>query len=136
MRPMSAGTTNTGGYVTQISTNRLMEIIENLTDEDRRAVVAFAEYLQSRNPMRPETERVWQEPVVPVRAPDETVVGAIKRLAAAYPMLDRKALLGDVSDMMSQYLVHGRSVTAVIDDLEALYQRRYREARGERPDHD
>jgi 2-polyprenyl-6-hydroxyphenyl methylase / 3-demethylubiquinone-9 3-methyltransferase len=49
----------------------------------------------------------------------ESVVKAIKRLMATYPMLARDKLLNDTSALMTQHVVHKRPAVEIIDELEA-----------------
>jgi 16S rRNA A1518/A1519 N6-dimethyltransferase RsmA/KsgA/DIM1 with predicted DNA glycosylase/AP lyase activity len=70
----------------------------------------------------------------PVTAPQpeprpavESVVVAIKRLTRTYPMLDRRKLMGPTSLLMSQHTLQGRAATAVIDELELVFERHYLE---------
>jgi hypothetical protein len=79
----------------------------------------FAEFLAARG----EAPRSAQ--VATLRPAHETVVHAVRRLNASYPMLERAKLLQPVGDLLSQHLVDGRAPAAVIDDLEALYANAY-----------
>lgn len=89
-------------------------------------MLAFADFLRARA----ETAQTQPppEPVMPQPAPrpdKETVMAAIKRLAAGYPMLDRALMLNEISGLMSEHLLHGRPAAEVIDALEALFDRHY-----------
>jgi hypothetical protein len=57
----------------------------------------------------------------------ETVVAAIRRLSASYPMLDRRRLLNTTSSLMAQHILQGRAAAEVIDQLEQAFLEHYRE---------
>jgi len=66
------------------------------------------------------------EPDPAPRPAGESLIAAIKRLRAGYPMLNTEALLNDVSALMAQHTLQGRPADEVIDDLEALFDTHYR----------
>jgi hypothetical protein len=103
---------------------RLRELFSTLVEADRQTLVAFAEFLASRAPAAP---KPILEPQIEPRPAKESVVGAIKRLSRSYPMLDKAKMLNDTSALMTQHLMQGRTAVEVIDDLEALFARHYRE---------
>ncbi|MFO1364101.1 MAG: hypothetical protein U1F45_16830 [Burkholderiales bacterium] len=98
---------------------RLLALWRRLDRERRATLVEFAEFLAARG----EAPRSAQ--VATLRPQHETVVHAVRRLNASFPMLGRVRLLQPVGDLLSQHLVDGRDATAVIDDLEALYAAAY-----------
>lgn len=98
---------------------RLLELWRRLDPGQRRMLAEFAEFLAARG----EAPRSAQ--VATLRPAHETVVHAVRRLNASYPMLERAKLLQPVGDLLSQHLVDGRAPAAVIDDLEALYANAY-----------
>lgn len=100
---------------------RLLTAVRDLPEDAQAQVLAFAEFLLSRLaiPSAP------TEPVAIPRPPGESVVKAIKRLAATYPMLDRGKMLNETSALMTQNVLGGREATLVIDDLEALFQAQF-----------
>ena len=70
--------------------------------------------------------------IAALRSPDEfsiigkeSVIAAIKRLSATYPMLDKGKVFNDTSSLMSQHIIQGREAVEVIDELEALFQQEY-----------
>jgi hypothetical protein len=98
---------------------RLLALWRGLDRERRAALLEFAEFLGARGGA-PRSARVTT-----LRPQRETVVHAVRRLNASYPVLDRAKLLRPVGDLLSQQLVDGRDAVAVIDDLEALYAAAY-----------
>jgi hypothetical protein len=103
----------------QPSEAQLLRAWRRLDRERRGALVAFAEFLAARG----DAPRSAQ--VATLRPAHETVLHAVRRLNASYPMLERAKLLQPVGDLLSQHLVDGRAPAAVIDDLETLYANAY-----------
>ncbi|MHB1752433.1 MAG: Crp/Fnr family transcriptional regulator [Acidiferrobacter sp.] len=99
---------------------RLLAVLRELSEDGQEQVLAFAEFLHLRQgrvePLVP------TEPVVIARPEGESVVRAIKRLAASYPMLDRGKMLNETSTLMAQCVIGGRPTEEVIDDLETLFR--------------
>jgi hypothetical protein len=98
---------------------RLLGLWRRLDPERRATLVEFAEFLATR------AEPPRSAQVATLRPAHETVVHAVRRLNASYPMLERATLLQPVGDLLSQHLVDGRAPVAVIDDLESLYANAY-----------
>jgi len=107
---------------------RLREIAERLPDAQAQALLEYAEFLLERYGAAPTTG----DPLDIPRAENETVVAAIKRLRASYPMLDAAKLLNETSALMSDHALRGRDAGAVIDELEQLFRRHYERLIGER----
>jgi hypothetical protein len=112
---------------------KLLKLYESLCVGDRGSLLAFAEFLASRQRSDDTTEGM-QEPATAVprqipRPAKESVVAAIKRLSSSYFMLDSRAMLDDTASLMSAHILHGRRADKVIDDLEELFQEHYRRYR-------
>jgi hypothetical protein len=106
----------------------LLELYRSLADEDRHGLVAFAEFLQQRRQQAgdgSEGETLAAEPMDIPRPESETVIAAIRRLSATYPMLNRDELLHETSELMSAHVMQGRSANAVIDELEVVFRRKF-----------
>lgn len=105
---------------------RLTKLFRALGADDRRTLLAFAEFLAERGQQPSARQRdVAQTPEVQPRPERETVIAAIRRLSAGYPMLDRGAMLHETSALMTAHVIQGRGAIEVIDDLEALFEREY-----------
>ena len=100
---------------------RLLVMLRDFPDEAKDQVLAFAEFLHSRLSI----PAAATEPVAIARPDEESVVKAIKRLAATYPMLDRGKMLNETSTLMTQNILGGRHTGDVIDDLEALFRMQF-----------
>lgn len=108
---------------------RLLTVVRDLPEEAQAQVLAFAEFLLSRVVLPPAPT----EPIAIPRPQEESVVKAIKRLAATYPMLDRGKMLNETSALMTQNVLGGREAALVIDDLEVLFRDQfeaYRKSQG------
>ena len=105
----------------------LLEHYRALPEAERVTLLAFAEFLAGR--VRP-GDGPLLEPLLIPRPEQESVVRAIKRLTATYPMLDHSRLLNETSDLMSRHVLHGEPAAKVIDRLEALFAGHYAQAKG------
>lgn len=111
---------------------RLLAVFRALAAPDRHALQAYAEFLAVRGvAVTAEADSVADAGAVSLqpesRPEGESVVMAIKRLTRTYPMLDRRKLMGPTSLLMSQHALQGRAATAVIDELELVFERHYLE---------
>ncbi len=96
-------------------------------------LLEFAEFLLARHgdAAREEGNAVGDvavpspPPVAIPRPAEETVVKAVKRLRATYPMLDARKLLNQTSELMTQHIVQGREAIEVIEELEILFRTHY-----------
>jgi hypothetical protein len=96
---------------------KLLDLFDQLTSEQQDKLIAFAEFLNAGAQDGP----VAAEPAAIPRPAAETVSMAIRRLTKTYPMLDRRRLMGEASQLLAQHALEGRPSAAVIDDLEALF---------------
>jgi hypothetical protein len=99
---------------------RLLAVYERLSEAARAQLLEFAEFLVTRH--GPRTVAVPQ--AIP-RPDKETVIAAVKRLSATYPMVERDKVLYETAALVSAHLLQGRPAEAVIDELERLFQRHY-----------
>jgi hypothetical protein len=114
---------------------RLLAVFRALDARDRHALQAYAEFLALRGDVEfvaagRMDDAVAISPQPEARPDGESVVMAIKRLTRTYPMLDRRKLMGPTSLLMSQHALQGRAATEVIDELEVVFERHYRETAG------
>lgn len=97
----------------------LLEIYRILDVPRRKQLLEFARALAA-----PATEPC-REP----RPAEESVVLALRRLTRSYPMPDRRRLMGPASALMAQHALQGRAAAEVIDELELLFEKHYRDHR-------
>lgn len=105
-------------------------IWERLGAGDRGRLLAFARSLRQAQAV---PDAGLPPPGGGERPSGETVVEAIRRLRACYPMLNRRRLLGEISVLLARYQLGERPAPRVIDDLERIFQRHYRELLQEMP---
>ncbi len=102
---------------------RLLRLFRAMSPERRVGLLDYADFLLARE--QPEAASTPSRPLDIPRPERESVVKAIKRLRATYPMLDRAKLLHETSALMTQHLVHGRPAAEIIDELEQLFRQHY-----------
>ena len=115
---------------------RLAEIVQRLPTAQAEALLEFAEFLLQRHggadaigmPL-PKAAEIPAPLDIP-RPAEETVVKAVKRLRATYPMLDARKLLNETSALMTQHVMQGREKTEVIEELEILFRLHYERLAG------
>lgn len=112
------------------SDDKLLELFRQLDSADQSTLLAFAEFLVFRSGSVRETGPVVSQdiagPEAIPRPPEESVVAAIKRLSKTYPMIDKKEILAETSDLVSQHVIQKREAVSVIDELEIVFERHYR----------
>jgi len=103
---------------------KLLNAYRQLTDTDKQTLEKFADFLanNSEAELQPLAEPVLQE-----AKSGETVVGALKRLSASYPMLDKSIMLNKTSALMAQHVLQGRAKEEVIPELEVVFVEQYKE---------
>lgn len=104
--------------------HKLLKLFNALPVSQQNSLMDFAEFL-SQSKETVQTPESIPEPQLIERPHGESVVAAIKRLTASYPMLDRDKLFNETSILMSQHVMQGREAVLVIDDLEALFKQHY-----------
>jgi len=106
---------------------KLIRLYEILTSSEREMLMSYAEFLVERSDGPSNDNHKIEEPVEIIRPPEETIVAAVKRLSASFPMLDKSQLLSDVSEKVTQHVIFGREITEVIDELEIFFQKNYQQ---------
>ena len=110
---------------------QLADLYAGLDESGQASLLAFAEFLASRNSAPPSAPKRLQanvpEPENIARPAEESIVAALKRLAKTYPMLDKTEMLGATSDMVATHVMQGTDAALVIDQLEAVFADRYRQ---------
>ena len=102
----------------------LIEIFETLDAERQASLFDFAEFLQSKGNL---VSKEIGEPVDIARPDKETVVGAIKRLKATYPMIESMKVFSSASELMTDHMVKGRDAVEVVDEMERIFEDFYAE---------
>lgn len=106
---------------------KLLAFYNQLGSSEQEMLLTFAEFLaQRKNPEDQASQEVPEPKKIP-RPESESVVAAIKRLSATYPMLDKPQLLNETSALMTKHVMQGMDTVDVVDELEALFDRFYQE---------
>ncbi len=106
---------------------KLLAILNDLDKDDCNSLLSYAEFLLEKAKKEGRFVEVSIEPVAIPRPSEERVVAAIKRLSATFPMLKKDSMLNETAALMTEHLIHGRDAVEVIDELEILFQNRYKE---------
>ncbi|SEH08355.1 Crp/Fnr family transcriptional regulator [Candidatus Venteria ishoeyi] len=101
---------------------RLLKYWDKLPQTERETLLAFAEFLHARADI-PDPKTLKQ--VLIARPEQESVIAAIKRLSASYPMLEKSKMLNETAALMSQHMIQGREAKEVIDELEIIFEQHY-----------
>ena len=119
---------------------RLAEIVQRLPATQAAALLEFAEFLLIRHGVAG-VEAMSRAAAAEIPAPldiprpdEESVVKAVKRLRATYPMLDARKLLNETSSLMTQHVMQGRDKIEVIEELEILFRTHYEKLTGNNKD--
>jgi hypothetical protein len=107
---------------------QLLRAFDTLDDATQEQLLDFAEFLAARHGTSPE-EQACAEPREIPRPAEETVIAAVRRLSQTYHMLDKAPMLHQTSSLVSAHIMQGRPATEVIDELEQLFESRYRDYR-------
>jgi len=118
---------------------RLAEIVNRLPAAQAAALLEFAEFLLIRHggtgaEAAPSAAAEIPAPLDIPRPAEESVVKAVKRLRATYPMLDARKLLNETSAIMTQHVMQGRDKVEVIEELEILFRSHYEKLTGNNKD--
>ncbi|OQX08014.1 MAG: hypothetical protein BWK73_26565 [Thiothrix lacustris] len=104
---------------------RLRKLYRDMRSNDQATLLRFAEFLAGSPTPELEPMTEFPTPDVIPRPEQENVVKAIKRLTATYPMIPRERLLNETSSLMTAHVIHGKSATVVIDELEVMFAQHY-----------
>ena len=102
----------------------LLTLYAKLGAQDQKTLLDLAEFLAARESHAP---RDVPPPKAIPRPEQESVVKALKRLSSSYHMIDTAVLLNETSALMAQHVMQGRAAADVIDELERLFEKRYRQ---------
>lgn len=105
---------------------QLIDYYSSLSSSDKGNLLAFAEFLSQRvtlnNVDKELIDRTTQSQPVAIKRPEtESVIKAIKRLTATYPMVEKENLLHSISDLITAHMMQGKKAEIVIDELEDLF---------------
>lgn len=108
---------------------KLLRLYRQLTAGDRETLLSFATFLVERKGMSDASGAAAESPLLDAqdipRPDDETVIAAMRRLTATYPMVEKDDLLHEASGLMTKHVMQGRPAGEVIDELEVVFRRHY-----------
>lgn len=117
---------------------KLMKMFKSLDDTNKESLIAFAEFLHTRSISLESTVEVESdipiEPLDILRPEEESVVKAIKRLSATYPMINKEGILQPISGLMTSHIMQGEKASKVIDELELLFLNEYKNLKNNNKD--
>lgn len=105
---------------------KLLKQFRTLDDPQKLMLQEFAEFLHSRSDNESQEPEPVADPLDIPRPEEESVVKAIKRLTATYPMLAKDRILNETSSLMAQHIMQGREAKDVIDELENIFKSHYK----------
>ena len=108
---------------------KLCKIYKQLNDADRHALLRFADFLsnQEATTEKNDLEVISSTPLDIPRPKKESVIKAIRRLTATYPMVDKDTIFEKISTLMTEHMMNGRAAESVIDELEDIFSHKYKE---------
>jgi hypothetical protein len=109
--------------------DKLSRVFSQLDAERQAMLLEFAEFLLARG--GPVVTEIGDPLDIP-RPAIETVVGALKRLKQTYPMIEGMSVFSKASGLMTEHMVQGRDAMDVIDEMEALFERAFRDLKQDR----
>lgn len=113
------------------SEQRLNELLRLLKPDDQFALLRFAEFLAYSATQSESIKTSLPLPEDIERPQEESVIMAIKRITATYPMINKDKLLHQTSELMAGHVMQGRSAPDVIDELEQLFAQHYQQLKNE-----
>ncbi len=109
---------------------KLVKAFKALNGSNKESLIAFAEFLVSRSQGEIQNadseDEIATEPLDIPRPEEESVVKAIKRLTANYPMIDKEKILHPISGLMGEHIMQGKKAPEVIDKLESLFENEFK----------
>ena len=112
---------------------KLIKIFKSFDANTKETLIAFAEFLQNRaastdvtDDYKKEESQVVSQPLDIPRPEVESVIQAIKRLTATYPMVNKEDILHPISGLMTSHIMQGKKAAEVIDKLENLFENEYK----------
>ena len=112
----------------KLAEKKILASFKRLETSGQETLLAFAEFLSQHIVA---DDLPVAKPNIIQRPESESVVAAIKRLSASYPMLEKPELLNKASAIMTKHVMQGHAVESAIDELEALFLQFYEDLAGD-----
>ncbi len=110
---------------------KLLNCFRQMNGEAQTSLQDFAMFLAERYPAE---SSVPETPLDIQRPEEESVIAAVKRLSATYPMLNKDSMLHETSALVAQHMIQGRDAVEVINELEDIFRRMYESYSGSNKD--
>ena len=104
----------------------IKQLFSKLDEEHQQAIIDYAAFLAQRRVAKDSTG-MDLKPESIERPQQESVIAAIKRLKKTYYMLDTDTMLNQTSALMGQHILKGREASAVIDELQSIFEDQYKQ---------
>lgn len=117
------------------SRQELDALFDQLEPEAQAMLIEFGRFLAMRASLS-EDIAPSNPPPPPALRPDgenETVLHALRRLAASFPMLDRSELLHDAYPLVTAHTMEGKPAVEVIAELEQMFYLKYEKLSKQNP---
>jgi len=119
---------------------KLLKLFKALSPSNQDALLAFAEFIKARANEQEtgkitsahKDSQIVSEPLKTKRPDNESVIKAIKRLSATYPMVDKENILHPISDLMTSHMLQGKPASEVIDELEDVFLKEYNQLKSQK----
>ncbi len=98
---------------------------KQLNELQQQSVMDFTFFLLSQQNNHEQGK--IQVPQLIDKQADESVIAALKRLTATYPMINKNGVLDKATLLMSQHLLQGKEKIKVIGELESLFSEKYQQ---------
>lgn len=105
------------------SERKLLELYNLLDATQQQTVQDFLAFLTTRHTTC--VIDAVQQPLDIPRPEIESVIKAIRRLRATFPMLDPSKLLHDTSNQLTRHMLQSIPAAEVIDELERIFRQHY-----------
>jgi len=117
----------------KVNEKKLLHLYRDMSDDDQHALLRYAEFLFEAK--EEESVELAEPTQIPAKE-NESVVGALKRLSASYPMLDKAKMLDQTSTLMSDHLLRGKSKEDVIKEFDVLFEQEYKKLKRDNKSND
>jgi hypothetical protein len=104
----------------------LCKIYKRLDASNQHTLMRFANFLAAQQVDESQSDQAVDLQRVDIPRPkQESVIKAIRRLSATYPMLETDRMFDNISSLMTAHIMTGRSAESVIDELQEMFAQQY-----------
>jgi len=110
------------GYDMKTREKKLLKSFQLLNSAQQQTLQDIADFLLARSKGH---NALNESPKQIVPEENESVIAALKRHVAMYPMLNRTKMLPETAELINQHVMHGRDKELIIDEIEQIFKRHY-----------